>query len=113
MSSIQKYNNPTTKALEETLLIRQQSAVLIFGAHWSGNTEIMNSMMERVCREFPNKLHFFQIDVDDYPDITAFFGVKSVPTIILLKEAKVIDCINGYKSVQNIRKRIQLGFFDS
>lgn len=98
---------------QEKVVRERKPCVLVFGAEWSGNAEIMNNMISRVSQEFNNNTHFFKVDIDKYPEIATFFGIKTIPTIIMLKEGEVLDLIRGFTSANKIRKKIKANYSET
>jgi len=107
------YEKITTQTFEEVVVAKRQSAVLVFGAEWSGNSEIMDSMMERVSQEFGSIIQFFKVDLEKQNEISHFFGVHSVPTTILIKDGEVIDFIKGFIPAKKVRKKLKASFLES
>ncbi len=104
------YKEITKNSFEEIVIAQRQPTILIFGAKWSGNSEIMSNMMGRVSQEFESEVQFFNVDIEDQNDIAQFFGVHKVPTTILLKDGEVIDFIKGFIPAHKIRKKIKANF---
>ena len=105
-----KYKEINKQNFEEIVIAQQQPTILIFGAKWSGNSEIMSNMMERVSTEFEPDIKFFNIDIEDQSDIAQFFGVYNIPTTIIIKEGEVIDFIKGFVSAHKIRSKVKTNF---
>lgn len=59
--------------------------ILYFSATWCGPCKNFKPVMEQVSRELPVRF----IDVDTNPDLTATYGVRSVPTLIVVKDGQV------------------------
>jgi len=55
--------------------------------------------MEQVSRELPVKF----IDVDANPDMTAAYGVRSVPTLIIIKDGQVAQKQSGVLSESQVK----------
>ncbi len=110
MTALNTYKEITKIAFQKTVIQEQAPSILVFGAEWSGNAEIMNSMMNRVSKEFNNNTHFFKVDIDKYPEIATFFNIKTIPTIIMLKKGEVLDLIRGFTSANKIRKKIKTNY---
>lgn len=107
------YKSITDSDFEEVVVTERRPAVLVFGAEWSGNSEIMYSMIERLSKEFNSEIHFFKVDLDKQIEISRFFGIQSVPTTILLKDGEVVDLIKGFIPAKKIRKKIKAVFIEN
>lgn len=94
--------------------MERRPSVLVFGAEWSGNSEIMHSMMERVSQEFntDSQLQFFKVDIEKQVDIARFLGVDTVPTTIFLKDGEVLDFIKGFLPANKMRKKLRATYIE-
>ncbi len=107
MSNRNSYKIITQEVFHKRIIEDKEPSILVFGAEWSGNSEIMNSMMGRISLEFGNNLHFYKVDIEKQPNIASFFGVTSIPTTIMLKDGEVLGLVKGFTSANNIRKKIK------
>ncbi len=105
-----KYKKITKQIFTEEVISQRQPSILVFGAEWSGNSEIIDSMMERLSEEFNSGIQFFKVDLEEQNDIAEFFGINSVPTTLLLKDGEVEDLIEGFIPAKKVRKKIQETF---
>ncbi|MFO0593078.1 MAG: thioredoxin [Polyangiaceae bacterium] len=65
-----------------------------FTATWCGPCKALAPIVEKIADEFPGKVKVGKLDIDENPDITAKYGVRSVPTVIVFK--------GGQKSGQHV-----------
>jgi thioredoxin 1 len=59
--------------------------ILFFSASWCGPCKSFKPIMEQVSRELPVQF----IDVDASPQLVAEYGVRSVPTVIIINNGQV------------------------
>ena len=62
-----------------------------FGAQWCGPCRTIAPVVEDLSKEYEGKVVVGKVDVDENPDTTDKFGIRNVPTIIFLKDGKVVD----------------------
>lgn len=110
MSTTATYKTLSQQVFENIVIKEKEPSILVFGAEWSGNSEIMDSMMERVSQEFESDLHFFKVDIEKQLDISSFFGIADIPTTIMIKDGEIIELIKGFTSASKIRKKIKNNF---
>lgn len=97
----------TEDVFEKEIIIGRKPSVIVFGAEWSGNSAMMDSMMERLSKEFTTGVHFYKVDLEKQPEISTFFGVHSVPTMVMLKDGEVVEFIEGFVPARKVREKIK------
>ena len=79
--------------------------ILDFGATNCGPCKILDKILEEI--EDKNKnIIIGKVNIEHSPSIAIKHGVMSVPTIVILKENKVIQKISGLKDKEFIEKLI-------
>jgi thioredoxin 1 len=74
-----------------------------FGAEWCGPCKIMEKLFSKLEGEF-NSIKFMVLDVDNVPEITKQFKIRSVPTILILKDGMEVQRISGVSLIEPLRK---------
>jgi len=59
--------------------------ILYFSASWCGPCRNFKPIMEQVSRELPVQF----VDVDANPDLVAEYGIRNVPTVIVVNNGRV------------------------
>lgn len=59
-------------------------------APWCGPCRMVAPILERVSKVYAGKLKIVKVDVDQNPRVQARFGAQSIPTMVLLKDGKVV-----------------------
>ena len=65
--------------------------VIDFFATWCGPCRMMAPIFESVGQKMNDKATFFKVDVDESEDLARKFGVMSIPTLVILKDGKMIE----------------------
>ena len=80
----------------ENEAINSELPVLIdFWAAWCGPCRMIAPIIEELADEFNGKLQVGKLDVDVNQQTAIKYGVRSIPTVLLLKDGKVKDTIIG------------------
>lgn len=82
-------------------MINSSKILVDFYAEWCGPCKMLGPILEQV-----NEIDVLKINVDEFPDIAAKFGVMSIPTLILFVEGKEIKKEIGFKNLDEIKKMI-------
>ena len=76
-------------------------------ATWCGPCRIQSAVLEEVVKTRPD-MNIAKVDVDENPNIARSFGVMSIPTLILLKDGKMVNKHVGLMQSDDLMK-----FYDS
>ena len=77
--------------------------VIRFTASWCQPCKALASIMEGIDSNVPIEV----VDIDIHPDVAAEYGVRSVPTLILLDENIQMNRIIGTKTVNQLQEWVQ------
>jgi thioredoxin 1 len=80
-------------------------AVVDFYADWCGPCQMMKPTFEKVSKEF-KEVNFFKVNVDNGQEAAARYDVRSIPTLIFLKDGKEADRIVGVAYEADFKKKI-------
>ena len=68
-----------------------------FSAVWCGPCRALTPVMNEIKGNYSN-VKFEEYDIDEYSDITEEYGVRSVPTVIIVKDGIEINRFTGLSS---------------
>ena len=73
------------------------AAVVDFNATWCGPCRMLAPVVESVSEKLGDKVNFYNVDVDEAPELAAKFGISSVPCLVLLKNGVFTDQSIGFR----------------
>ena len=79
-----------TDSLEEQLS-QHEFSLLFFSASWCGPCQSMTPIVTDVANMMSARFNTIKLDVDNSPHYAAEFGIRGVPTLILVKNGEIID----------------------
>ena len=97
--------NITKENFEE---IKNNSSTLLldFYADWCGPCKMLAPIVDQIAEEHP-EYSVGKINVDNNPELAGEFGVMSIPTLVVLKDGKVVSKSVGAKPKAQILKLLE------
>jgi thioredoxin 1 len=89
-------------------IINANTPVLVdFYADWCAPCRMMAPIMQQVSREMGEKVRVIKIDVDKNEDVARKYQIRSIPTMILFKNGKVVWQGVGVMQADQIKAIVQ------
>ncbi|MDH3419327.1 MAG: thioredoxin [Gammaproteobacteria bacterium] len=94
MSAIQPVT--LTDATFETEVVQSDQPVLVdFWAPWCGPCHTVAPVIEALAEEYDGKAKIAKLNVDDNPQISQRFNVRSIPTLMVFKGGELVETAVG------------------
>ncbi len=92
-----------TKENFEKEVIKSDKPVLIdFWAPWCGPCRMVSPVVDEIGEEVKGAAKVGKVNVDEEPELATAFRVLSIPTLVVVKDGKVISTAVGVKSKKAI-----------
>lgn len=81
----------------------EQLTLVAFKAPWCRPCKVMDPIVKNVLNIF-NNIQLVEVNVDEDPDITREYCVRTIPTFILKKGDKIIQKLVGSASSEQVKE---------
>ena len=88
----------TDSNFKETALANEGVTLVDFWATWCGPCKAIAPVIEELAEDFKGQALVGKLDVDNNPEIALKYGVRSIPTLLFLKNGEKVDTIVGLAS---------------
>ncbi len=76
-----------------------------FWASWCGPCKMLGPILDELSQEVSVKIA--KVNVDDYPNIAADYGIRSIPTMIIFKDGEKVDQLIGLMQKGAIKEKLE------
>ena len=81
--------------------------VIDMWAAWCGPCRMLEPVIAELADEMAGRLRFAKLNVDENPATAARFGVRSIPTLLVLKDGREVDRIVGVQPKPELARRLE------
>jgi thioredoxin len=81
--------------------------VIKFFADWCGPCKAMQPTWEKLQEELKDEVIFSSIDIDANSQIRAEYGIRSIPTFVLIEDGEEVDRKNGSMTYTEMKEWLE------
>ena len=99
---------PVTETdFEDAVLKSSKPALVDFSAEWCGPCRAIAPVIESLAVDYGDRVTVAKVDIDASPELAKQYGIRSVPTVVLLAEGEVRHVYVGAHPAQVYRQGIE------
>lgn len=97
----------TDANFQKKVLSADKLTLVDFWATWCGPCRAMGPVVEDLAKEYSGKVNVGKLNVDQNPNVCQKYNVTSIPTILFVKNGKVVDRVVGVYPKSRLEKKIK------
>jgi len=97
----------TDANFQKKVLSADKLTLVDFWATWCGPCRAMGPVVEELAKDYSGKVNVGKLNVDQNPNVCGKYNVTSIPTILFIKNGKVVDRVVGVYPKSRLEKKIK------
>ncbi|KAL1823484.1 hypothetical protein ACET3Z_010262 [Daucus carota] len=106
-STLVKAKKQSFSTFDEMLATSEKPVLVDFYATWCGPCQMMVPILNEVSASLEDKIMIVKIDTEKYPGIADKYSIQALPTMIIFKDGKPCDRVEGALTASQLIQRIE------
>lgn len=94
-------------SFQELISSSTKPVLVDFYAPWCGPCQMMAKILEDVNVAMNQRVQIVKVNTENYPDLASQHGIHALPTLVVFKQGKPVDRIEGVLPAQQLVERLQ------
>ena len=91
---------------QNEIMDSEKTVLLDFWASWCAPCRMVVPIIEEIAGERPD-IKVGKINVDEQPELASKFGIMSIPTLVVMKNGKIVQQVSGVRPKNAILEMLQ------
>jgi len=95
-----------SESFEPEVLQSERPTLVEFYADWCGPCRAVAPFLDELARELEGQANVVKVNVDESPELANQYGVRAIPTFIVIRNGKAMTKLVGIQSKQALAKAV-------
>lgn len=92
----------------EWKFLGSRPALIDFYASWCGPCKMLSPVIDELAEEYQGKVDIYKVNVDDEEELSALFGIRTIPTLIFIPMEGNPERMMGGRPKSELREKLNL-----
>lgn len=89
-------------------VLNSETPVLVdFWAEWCGPCRMVEPIVDEIASEYDGKAKVTKLNVDDNPEVSIKYNIRSIPALLIFKNGEVVDQVIGAVPKSHLKKQLE------
>ena len=90
----------------EWKFLGSRPALIDFYASWCGPCKMLSPVIDELAQEYEGKVDIYKVNVDQEEDLSALFGIRTIPTLIFINAEGEPERVMGGRPKAELREKL-------
>ena len=96
----------TEASFDDEIGKHKEVLMVDFWAEWCQPCRALAPALDELVEECKGSVSLAKVNVDDNPQLAARFGIRSIPTVLFMKDGQVVDQVIGAVPKSQMKKKL-------
>ncbi len=100
-------SNMNLNSFNEEMVNTDKLILIDFYTNWCGPCKMLSPIISEIGNEYANSIDVYKINVDENQDLASKYNIVSVPTLVFLKNEKIVKTTIGFRTRSELSNIIE------
>jgi thioredoxin len=97
----------TEATFDETLATTEGLLLVDFWAPWCGPCRALSPVLDTLVADAAGRVTLAKVNVDEEPGLAGRYQIRSIPTVLFVKDGRVVDTVIGAMPRATLDAKVQ------